>query len=256
MMMNALRSLFRMLPSGIQEFARRIRRRIPLTAAERWVRRDYTPFAFEERARVFRSITRFLHINRPVTGYYLEFGSHEANTMRMAWDSFRHLFDFHYVAFDSFQGLPKIGEIDRQDIWEEGKLCTGEIQFLDLCHRHGMPPDRLTTVRGFYEDSLTEDVKRSLLPKKAAVIYVDCDLYLSTIPVLEFIKDFLQQGSVIVFDDWNCFWADPDRGERRAWREFCERHPDLHFEEFVATSMQKAFVYVGDRLDGDGKGSA
>lgn len=176
--------------------------------------------------------------------------------MRMAWDSFRHLFDFHYVAFDSFQGLPKIGEIDRQDIWEEGKLCTGEMQFLELCHRHGMPADRLTTVRGYYDESLTEDVKNRFLPKQAAVVYVDCDLYLSTIPVLEFVKDFLQQGTVIVFDDWNCFWADPDRGERRAWREFCERHPELHFEDFVATSMQKAFVYVGDRSGSNGKGSA
>lgn len=74
---------------------------------------------------------------------------------------------------------------------------------------------------------------------------MDCDLYLSTVPVLEFVKDLLQKGTVIIFDDWNCFWADPDKGERRAWREFCERYPELGFEELVQTGMQKAFVFTG-----------
>jgi hypothetical protein len=255
-MMNVLRRYFQMLPSGLQDYVRGIRRRIPLTAKERWISNVYTPFAFEERARIYRSIARFLHINRPITGYYFEFGSHEANTMRLAWDTFRHLFDFYYVAFDSFQGLPKIREIDRQEIWKEGKLSTSETQFLTLCLKHGMPADRLMTVRGFYDQSLTEELKGRLLPRKAAVIYVDCDLYHSTVPVLEFIKDFLQKGTVIVFDDWNCFWADPNRGERRAWREFCERYPELHFEEFITTSMQKAFIYIGSRADDNVEGSS
>jgi hypothetical protein len=101
------------------------------------------------------------------------------------------------------------------------------------------------TVKGFYDASLTPELAQRLLPRKAAVIYVDCDLYLSTIPVLEFIVPFLQPGTVIVFDDWNCFLADPDKGERRAWREFRERHPALRFEDFAQTGMQKAFVHVG-----------
>jgi hypothetical protein len=106
---------------------------------------------------------------------------------------------------------------------------------------------RLTTVKGFYDQTLTGKLREQLGEKKAAVVYVDCDLYQSTVPVLEFVKDFLQRGTVIVFDDWNCFWADPEKGERRAWSEFCARYPELRFEEFVTTSMQKSFVYVGMR---------
>jgi len=246
-----LRSLFHLLPTRFQAVARTLRRRMPLTAMERWVRNEYTPFAFDERKWVFLSVARFLHINRPMVGYYLEFGSHEANTMRMAWDCFHHLFDFDYVAFDSFQGLPKIEVIDRQDIWQQGKLRTEADAFVRICLDHGMPHDRLMTVKGFYDQSLTGELKQRLLPKKAAVVYVDCDLYHSTIPVLEFVKNFLQKGTVIVFDDWNCFLADPGKGERRAWREFCERYPDLHFEDFVSTGMQKAFVYVGAWTEAD-----
>jgi hypothetical protein len=214
-----------------------------------WLRHEYTRFAKERRREIFLDIAFFVHVNRPVDGYYFEFGSFEANTMRMAFDCFHHLVDWHYVAFDSFEGLPEIGEIDKQVIWEKGKLKMTEQDFLRVCFRHGIPRDRLTTVKGFYDASLTQELKQRLLPRKAAVIYIDCDLYLSTVPVLRFIEDFLQPGTVIVFDDWNCFLADPNRGERRAWREFREASPQLRFEPFVSKGMQVSFIYTGRSTD-------
>ena len=54
------------------------------------------------------STARFLNINRPVLGFYFEFGFNEANMMRMAWDHFHYLLDLVYVGFDSFEGLPEI----------------------------------------------------------------------------------------------------------------------------------------------------
>jgi O-methyltransferase len=48
------------------------------------------------------------------------------------------------------------------------------------------------------------------------VIWVDCDLYESTVPVLDFITEYIQDGTVIIFDDWYSFRADPDRGEQKA----------------------------------------
>lgn len=208
---------------------------------------EYTAFGRAERKRMLMSIARFAHINRPISGYYFEFGCHGANTMRLAWNCFHHLFDWSYVAFDSFQGLPSIGDIDRQEIWREGKLKTTEQDFTRICRGHGIPEDRLTTVPGYYDRSLTDEVKSRLAPGKAAVVYVDCDLYESTVPVLRFVAHFLQPGTVIVFDDWNCFLADPARGERRAFAEFRAANPSFRFEPFYATDMQQAFVFVGDR---------
>jgi hypothetical protein len=212
-----------------------------------WVRDVYTPFGRQQRIDLMLDIARFANINRPIDGYYMEFGSHEANTMRMAWQCFGSLFDWHFIAFDSFQGLPEITAIDEQAIWEKGKLATAEAEFRRLCRSAGMPADRLSTVVGFYDRSLTPELSARLLPRRAAVVYVDCDLYVSTVPVLEFIVPFLQPGTVIVFDDWNCFHADPDKGERLAWREFRERHPTLWFEPFVSTGMQASFVFVGEK---------
>jgi hypothetical protein len=204
----------------------------------------YTAFGRGERRRIFMSIARFAHINRPIGGYYLEFGSHEGNTMRMAWDSFRYLFDWKFIAFDSFEGLPPMDDFDRSEIFRPGNLATGEEDFVRLVTRHGMPRERLRTVKGFYERTLTPELQAELLPAKAAVVYVDCDLYASTVNVFDFIRPLLQLGSIIVFDDWNCYYAQPQFGERRAWSEFLGRHPELAFEPFVSTAEAMSFVCV------------
>ena len=216
--------------------------RLQPMASSKWVREQYTVFGRGERRQIFMSIARFAHINRPIEGYYMEFGSHEANTMRLAWDCFKHLFNWTFIAFDSFEGLPKMEDFDRSSIFSPGNLATSEELFTRLVLAHGMPRKRLRTVKGFYDESLTDELRDHLLPTKAATIYVDCDLYKSTVPVLRFVKAFLQVGTVIVFDDWNCFHARPDMGERRAWQEFLEANPELHFEELVSTAEGKAFV--------------
>jgi O-methyltransferase len=221
--------------------------------ARRWVDYARSPavramdeqvrFYNSERRRLFRTILRFCHVNRPASGYYMEFGCHSATTMRMAWHYFKQ-FDLKYLAFDSFEGLPEIGAIDKQEIWRKGNLATAEEEFTNVVTRAGMPRDRLRTIKGFYDQSLTPDLAAQLLPTKAAVVYVDCDLYESAVPALRFSRDFLKVGTVVVFDDWDCFLADPSRGERRAWAEFLAANPDLRFEEIGRISMSIAFACV------------
>ena len=241
-----MKALYRRLPLGLRTWTSPALRWLDREYRERewWRINSYTRFGRGQREAIFLAIARFAHINRPISGYYMEFGCHEANTMRLAWKHFRHLFNWDFVAFDSFQGLPEIGEVDRQEIWQKGRLATAEAEFVRKVTAAGMPRERLRTVPGFYADSLTPDIARQLLPKRAAVVYVDCDLYESTVPVLDFIKGFLQPGTVIVFDDWNCFLADPDKGERRAWREFTEANPHLRFVPFYSTGEAQCFVHV------------
>ena len=241
-------TLKNLLPKCVLDFLRYIKSALPLwllSRKERWIRTKYWRFGQEQRKLVFMSIARLLHINRPSRGYYFEFGCNEANTVRIAWSHFQHLFDFDYVGFDSFEGLPEIEEIDKQPIWEKGKLAFDEGEYIRRAVRHGIPKNRIQTVKGFYDQSLTENLKQRFLPSKAAVIYIDCDLYKSTVPILEWIVDFLQVGTVIVFDDWYCFHGDPERGEKLAWREFRNKHPELRFTEFIKTNEAASFIYVG-----------
>jgi hypothetical protein len=194
------------------------------------------------------TVADFAWINRPIDGYYMEFGCCSGRSMRLAWKYFKPL-GWTYLAFDSFQGFPEIAAIDRLEPFEKGKAAMTEADFIQTVRRAGMPARLLRTFPGFYRDTLTPALAQSL-PDKAAVIYVDCDLYESTRDVLSFIPKFLQVGTVIAFDDWDCYWSDPERGERRAWREFLNTNPCAHFEEICRIPRSIAFACTKYDLGG------
>lgn len=217
-----------------------------------WLEGPHEAFRARARHDLFMSMSIFCFHNQPINGYYFEFGCHKARTMRLAWDTFHSLYDWTFVAFDSFEGLPEMDPADSMPIWKKGDLKTCEADFVNLVTQHGMPRERLKIVKGFYADSLTPALRDELLPQKAAVVYIDCDLYSSTVTALDFSRDFFQTGTILVFDDWFCFYGDPTKGERRAFAEFRERNPDLIFENYIQTNEAKCFICL-DRKTSSGE---
>ena len=63
--------------------------------------------------------------------------------------------------------------------------------------------------------------------KRVALALIDCDLYESTSQVLEFLAPLVDQGTILMFDDWNAFEADDHKGQRRAFREFLATYSGL-----------------------------
>lgn len=48
-----------------------------------WAQKEYIAFAHDNMRFIFLGIAHFSHINRPIDGYYFEFGSHEGRTMSL-----------------------------------------------------------------------------------------------------------------------------------------------------------------------------
>jgi hypothetical protein len=63
--------------------------------------------------------------------------------------------------------------------------------------------------------------------KQAAVTWIDCDLYHSTVSVLNFIEPLLPDGAIVIFDDWFAYCGRPDRGKRAACAEWLARNPAI-----------------------------
>jgi Macrocin-O-methyltransferase (TylF) len=123
----------------------------------------------------------------------------------------------HFYAFDSFEGMPEPIGIDRQKIWRKGMNLTTLDTFKAICKRD---LHRITIVPGFFSESLPSMKWND--DHRIALAYIDVDFYRSAKEALAFIADKLQHGSIIAFDDWNCYYADPIRGERRAFAEWQE----------------------------------
>ncbi len=194
--------------------------------------------------------------NQLCGGYY-EFGVYRGDTFRRAWEvyqvfdswqqgqldapepwrrkaaepyaNFRHGF----YAFDTFSGMPMNDE--GNTTFSEGVFATSVETFDRLNRAAKLPaaPRAQRFVGTFGEILRTQrPVLEALQP--AAIVNIDCDLYASAREALECIAPKLQQGSVVLFDDWNAFAARRDAGERRAAREFLAQQLWLAFEPWFA----------------------
>ena len=91
--------------------------------------------------------------------------------------------------------------------------------------------DQTMTFKGRFED--LHVLAPTFEFKKAALINFDCDLYHSTIPVLNFMTNNLQNGTIMFFDDWKCFGNSPDRGEQKATAEWLSLNPQIRLVEYA-----------------------
>jgi hypothetical protein len=131
--------------------------------------------------------------------------------------------------FDSFEGLPKAdSEIDlespnvRSGRWRETTfkgLTREELTALCASTYDG---ERIATYPGWFRDTVQTLGQGTLF----GMLHLDCDLYSSTIEVLDplFAKGMVADGCALFFDDWNCNRSSPRYGQRRAWREIVEKY--------------------------------
>jgi O-methyltransferase len=143
------------------------------------------------------------------------------------WTSMR------FIAFDSFQGLPALQGIDRDGAdFRAGQYACSREDVARNLHEEGVDLSKVEFVEGWYNHTCIATTKERLGLKAAAICWIDCDLYQSTKEVLNFIKDLIVDGTILVFDDWFCFRGSPFRGQQRAFREFQEAMPGWVFYEF------------------------
>ncbi|HEX2095572.1 MAG TPA: TylF/MycF/NovP-related O-methyltransferase [Longimicrobiaceae bacterium] len=178
------------------------------------------------------------------SGDYLEFGVFQGHSLLHAYREAERLGlgEMRFFGFDSFAGLPEPDGADDApmhtltgvDRLEAGMFVSSREEVLARLAAHGADLSRIRLVEGYFHDTLNPATRERLGLREAAIVLVDCDLYDSTRRVLDFVRELLRDRSILVFDDWNIFGADPARGERRAFAEFLERNPGgLRPETFV-----------------------
>lgn len=208
-------------------------------------------FAKEDRKLPFFS-EAFVGVERwGVSGDYCEFGIYRGRSFVLAYHESEKILRAgasnprKYWAFDSFEGLPSpISE-------EDGIFHTGQFEFgIDEVkrnlQRNGVDLNKVELIPGFYEDSLTEDLRLNLrkMNFKVAVLYLDCDLYESTLCALNFIEEFLETGAVVCFDDWFSYGMHVSKGQPRALDEFLRTRKNIRFDAWGPVNpISKSFIF-------------
>lgn len=177
-------------------------------------------------------------VGAQLSGDYFEFGVFQGTTFSYAMKIMSKLFPaMKFIALDSFEGLPPPRGADALDGFTSGfragEFACDQTQFLEHLAGTGADIDRVRVVPGWFDASLHADNPLLAGLDKVAVAWIDCDLYESTVPVLEFLTTRLEIGSVLLFDDWRCFRNLPSHGEQRACAEWLLRNPALSLRPFI-----------------------
>lgn len=166
-----------------------------------------------------------------VAGGYLEAGVFRGDTIRYIEKRLRRMgkSDAIIHGFDSFEGLP--------EAWAGGSYLARSA----FSTRGKLPrvPRNVVLHKGWFSETILR--WRASVVTTIAFLHVDCDIYSSTVEILEGLCDRMQVGTVIVFDEYFNYpnWK---QHEFRAWREFVDRHNVTY--EYLAFARNQVAIRI------------
>lgn len=200
----------------------------------------------------YQRALRFLRHER-IDGDVLEFGTFAGTSLALLAHASA-VVDGHprrVAGFDSFEGLPATADPHRK--WGAGRFARNEWWHPTLKIGDPVSPDavrHLFTACGLSEPALYAGWFEETVPHavphahpQVALLHVDCDLYEPAAYVLRAVAPVLQDGAIVLFDDWFLYGGNPVRGEARALREFLDAHPRWGATDYGAYGLfSKAFI--------------
>ena len=180
-------------------------------------------------------------------GSYLEFGVFTGSSFNFAMKvnkKIDNLFgnsNCDFYGFDSFQGFGKIEIDDEHPRFNDRTFSVNEEKILKNIKKNAKG-QKFEIIKGFFNETLKKDPENYKI-KKARVIMIDCDLRTAASLALNFSKNILQKGTIILFDDYIFYKGSEQKGEFAAFKEFKEQNPNIKFRPaFEYGYGSKAFI--------------
>jgi O-methyltransferase len=185
-----------------------------------------------------------------IKGDYFEFGLFQGTSFIAAMRAFKKYkknqsIERNFFGFDSFSGIGKLDEDDIHPTYKTGLFKTNKNIIKNRIKKNATKLNiNINLTEGYVEDTIkgktSHDDKNS---KICAVCMLDMDMKVPTKIALNYIKDSLQIGSIIIFDEYHSYKGKHNKGEKGAFNEFLKENPKLIFDEFINYGLDgKSFI--------------
>jgi len=167
----------------------------------------------------------------PAYGMVCEFGVGSGRSLRMTQEILP--LDIHIHGFDTFTGLPHSWGDEPAGSYSTGGMVPTNIEGNVFFHK------------GLFKDTLIPFLQQMGEDAFLAYANIDCDLYTSTLDVLEAMHGRIVPGTILIFDEYICHptWR---QDEFRAWRECCKRFGWKYEYLAFSLSTKQAVVRITD----------
>lgn len=175
-------------------------------------------------------------------GVYAEFGVFDGHTFTLAYHALKQICD-HFYAFDSFAGI--VGtRADETTSFHDGQYFCNRATFEAHMALAGADKSRFSVIEGPFQETLRDAPAAHGLSGRVSVAHIDSDVYEAAKLALDYLAPVLAQGALILFDEYDQFGADPDKGERRAVAEWLTENPSFSLELYRTYGVySRCFVF-------------
>ena len=195
----------------------------------------------------------FMNYHDNILGDYLEFGVFTGSSFNFAMKInrkmekiFKRKIDTQFIGFDSFDGFGEIKPIDENPSFKNIFFKVDKKKVFKNIKKNSKN-QRYKLIEGFYQQTIKDKNPNDYGIGKSRLIMIDCDLKESTSIALNFAKHSLQEGTIIIFDDFNFYKGNKNKGEFGAFEDFKNQNPDIKFRKifdygysgrtFIVTSL-------------------
>ena len=177
----------------------------------------------------------FLNYTDNTSGDYLEFGVFTGSSFNFAMKIdkkmqkiFKRKIDTNFIGFDSFDGFGDIKPIDENPSFKSDFFKVNKKKVIKNIEKNSKN-QKFRLIDGFYQETIKNKNANHYKIYKSRIIMIDCDLKESTALALNFAKPTLQEGTIIIFDDFNYFKGNKNKGEYGAFDDFKNKNPNIEF---------------------------
>lgn len=177
----------------------------------------------------------FMNYADNTLGDYLEFGVFTGNSFNFAMKIdkkmsriFQGKIDTQFVGFDSFDGFGEIKPDDEHHSFKNDTFKVNKKKVIKNIEKNAKD-QKFKLVKGFYQTTIENKKTSNYGINRSRIIMIDCDLKESTTLALNFSKPSLQEGTIIIFDDFNFYKGNRDKGEYCAFQSFKNQNPSIKF---------------------------
>jgi hypothetical protein len=179
-----------------------------------------------------------------IPGCYVEFGVASGNSMRSAEIAEKRShskslgvmrFPRHLYGFDTFESFASDSSDDKHPTWEGDNFSVSVHKVRKRFRRQA----RRITFFQMDASTLNNEIEAKRIGNFISEDYIalallDMDLGSPTLHALNWIHPKIQNGTILIFDEFLAYKGNPDLGESGALNRFIELHPEISYRQLAS----------------------